>query len=454
MPFVSTNPATGEIIATIEDHRPEEVERRLALAQACYQSYRHSPLEQRSRWLITAAELLEGEMPTLAADLTAEMGKTFSAAKGEIAKCAMALRFYAEHGPSFLADEAIASSASRSGVRYDPIGPVLAVMPWNFPLWQVIRFAAPALMAGNVGLLKHASNVGQTALYLEHLFTRAGFPDGAFQTLMIPSSRVADVIRDERVVAVTLTGSEAAGAAVASVAGSVLKKCVLELGGADPFVVMPSADLDLTGPAAAQGRVQNNGQSCIAAKRFIVTADRAEDFLARFVTEMQAHAIGDPMNPSSTVGPLVSEAQRDEVEAQVDDALAKGATLHCGGKRGEGPGFFYPPTILSGVTKDMRAGQEEIFGPVAVVYVVDSIAEAIELANDTPWGLGASVWASDPAEQQIGIDGIDAGMVFVNSIVASTPELPFGGTKRSGYGRELSVVGMREFMNAKTFFVA
>lgn len=454
MPFVSTNPATGEVYATIADHDAAEVERRLQLAADTFATYRHSALADRARWLTTAAEILEGEAPTLAADVTQEMGKTFAAAKGEVAKCALALRYYAEHGAAFLADEIVSSSASRSGIRYDPIGPVLAVMPWNFPLWQVIRFAAPALMAGNVGLLKHASNVGQTALYLDGLFRRAGFPEGAFQALMVPSSAVKGIIADDRVAAVTLTGSEAAGASVASAAGEVLKKCVLELGGSDPFVVMPSADLARTAASAATGRLQNNGQSCIAAKRFIVTEERAEEFIAAFVAEVESHQVGDPMETATTVGPLVSAAQRDEVEAQVADAVAKGATVHCGGARGEGNGYHYLPTVLTGVTADMRAGREEIFGPVAVVHVVPDVDAAIALANDTPWGLGASVWAEDPAEQQRGIDGIDAGMVFVNAIVASTPELPFGGTKRSGYGRELAAVGMREFMNAKTFYVA
>ena len=454
MPYVSVNPATGEIVSTYDDFTPEEVDRRLGLAAAASTNWRTTSFEDRSRLMTRGAELLEGEIPVVAEMLSREMGKTFAAAKGEASKCAMTMRYYAEHAESMLVEQPIDSPASRSGVRYDPLGVVLAVMPWNFPLWQVIRFAAPALMAGNVGVLKHASNVPESALYLEGLFKRAGFPDGSFVNLFIPGSRVADVIRDERIAAVTLTGSEAAGESVASAAGSVLKKCVLELGGSDPFIVASSADLDRAVPMAVTGRVQNNGQSCIAAKRFIVVEDRAEEFIARFSDAMEAVQVGDPLDPATVVGPLVSADQRDEVAEQVADALAKGAVATAGGSAIDGPGFFYRPTVLTGVTADMRAGVEEIFGPVAVVYVVKDLEEAIALGNDCPWGLGASVWAEDPTEQERAIEAVDAGMVFVNAIVASTPELPFGGIKRSGYGRELSAVGMREFCNAKTVYVA
>lgn len=454
MPFVATNPATGQVIATFEEHSEAEVDCRLQLASDAFAIWRNTPIAHRARSLVTAAELLEGEVPVIAEMLTTEMGKTFGAAKGEVAKCALALRYYAEHGPAMLADEEISSPASRSGLRWDPLGPVLAVMPWNFPLWQAIRFAAPALMAGNVGVLKHASNVPSSAEFLEGLFRRAGLPEGCFVNLFIPASRVAEVIRDERIAAVTLTGSEAAGQAVAAVAGSVLKKCVLELGGSDPFIVADSADLERAVPMAVTGRVQNNGQSCIAAKRFIVVESRAEEFIAAFAEQMDALSVGDPMDPSTHVGPLVSEAQREEIAGQVADALAKGAVAKAGGHAVEGPGYFYQPTVLTGVTEAMRAGVEEIFGPVAVVYVVKDLAEAIAVGNATPWGLGSSVWATDPAEQAQAIEGLEAGMVFVNAIVASTPELPFGGIKRSGYGRELSAMGMREFMNAKTFYVA
>jgi succinate-semialdehyde dehydrogenase/glutarate-semialdehyde dehydrogenase len=454
MPFVSTNPATGQVTATFEDHSPEEVDRRLGLAMSAFGRWRATTPAQRARALTTAAELLESEVPVVAEMLTSEMGKTFASAKGEVSKCAFALRYYAEHGPTMLEEEIIVSPASRSGLRYDPIGPVLAVMPWNFALWQVIRFAAPALMAGNVCVLKHASNVPQAAEFLEGLFRRAGFEEGCFVNLLIPSSRVADVIRDERIAAVTLTGSEAAGQSVAATAGSVLKKCVLELGGSDPFIVAASADLDVTVPLAVTGRVQNNGQSCIAAKRFIVVESQAEEFVARFSAAMDALVVGDPMDPATQVGPLVSESQREEVATQVADALAQGAVATAGGGAVEGPGFYYRPTVLTGVTEDMRAGVEEIFGPVAVVYVVKDLDEAIALGNATPWGLGSSIWATDEAEQRQGIEQLEAGMVFVNAIVASTPQLPFGGIKRSGYGRELSALGMREFTNTKTFYVA
>ena len=454
MPYLSTNPATGEVVATFDDHTEAEVEALVARAAATFQDYRLTSFSDRAMWMRTAAEILEGELPNIAQVLTEEMGKTFNAAKGEVLKCAMTMRYYAEHAEAMLTEESIPTSASRSGVRYDPIGVVLAVMPWNFPLWQVVRFAAPALMAGNVGLLKHASNVPKAALLLEDAFRRAGFPDGCFTNLFLPARRVAALIADDRIAAVTLTGSEAAGQSVGAAAGNALKKCVLELGGSDPFIVCSSADLDRAVPMAVTGRVQNNGQSCIAAKRFLVVANRYDEFLQRFSAEMDALVVGDPMDPATTVGPLVSAQQRDEIAEQVADAVAKGATLNAGGFAPEGPGFFYRPTVLSNVTSDMRAGCEELFGPVAVVERVATLEEAIVVANSTPWGLGASVWATDPTEQELCIRGIEAGMVFVNAIVASTPELPFGGMKRSGYGRELSELGIREFCNTKTIFVA
>ena len=454
MPYATTNPVTGEVEVTFEDHTAAEVDERLALAASTFDAWRRTSFEERSRYMVTAAELLEGELPVTAELLTREMGKTFAAAKGEVAKCAMTMRYYAEHGHEILGEELIPSPATRSGVRYDPLGPVLAVMPWNFPLWQVVRFAAPALMAGNVGVLKHASNVPQVAMYLESLFRRAGFPEGCFVNLLIPGSRVADVIKDDRIAAITITGSEAAGRSVASAAGSALKKCVLELGGSDPFIVASSADLDACVPFAVTGRVQNNGQSCIAAKRFIVVEERADEFIERFSAAMNEVVVGDPMEPATIVGPLVSADQRDEVAGQVADALAKGAVATVGGSAIDGPGFFYQPTVLTGVTDEMRAGNEEVFGPVAVVYRVADLDAAIELANSTRWGLGSSVWATDEVEQARAIELLDAGMVFVNAIVSSTPELPFGGIKHSGYGRELSSLGMREFTNPKTFYVA
>ncbi len=453
MAYISTNPTTGDVVATFEYHTESEVEARVALAAKTFLTYRTTSFEDRAMWMRTAAEIFEGELPNIAQVLTEEMGKTFNAARGEVMKCAMTMRYYAEHAEEMLKEEAIASAASRSGVRYDPLGVVLAVMPWNFPLWQVVRFAAPALMAGNVGLLKHASNVPRAALLLEDAFRRAGFPDGCFTNLFLPASRVAALIGDDRVAAVTLTGSEAAGQSVAAAAGHSLKKCVLELGGSDPFIVADSADLDRAVPMAVTGRVQNNGQSCIAAKRFLVVESRYEEFLARFSAEMDALVVGDPMDPATGVGPLVSAQQRDEIAEQVADAIAKGAVVHAGGTVVDGPGFFYRPTVLTKVDASMRAGCEELFGPVAVVEQVRDLDHAIEVANATPWGLGASVWANDQLEQERAIAGIEAGMVFVNAIVASTPELPFGGIKRSGYGRELSSVGIREFCNAKTVFV-
>ncbi|HVX21866.1 MAG TPA: NADP-dependent succinic semialdehyde dehydrogenase [Acidimicrobiales bacterium] len=454
MPFATTNPATGQVEQTFDDHTPDQVDALLARAAATFADFRRTTFAERARLLTTAAELLEGEIPDVARVLTTEMGKTFASAKGEAAKCANAMRWFADHAERLLADEVIESSAGRSLVRWQPLGPVLAVMPWNFPLWQVVRFAAPALMVGNVGLLKHASNVPQTALYLEDLFRRAGYPDGAFTTLMIGSGDVAKVVADDRVVAVTLTGSEAAGRSVAAAAGDVLKKCVLELGGSDPFVVLPSADLDRAVAVAVQARVQNNGQSCIAAKRFIAHADVYDRFLDRFTDGMAALTVGDPFDPATDVGPLNSAAQRDEVAGQVDDAADRGAVVGCGGHVPDGPGWYYPPTVLSEVTPAMRVFEEEVFGPVAVVERAADVDQAIDLANRTSFGLGSSVWTTDPDEQARCVDRIEAGQVFVNAMVSSTPEMPFGGIKRSGYGRELSALGIKEFCNAKAVWIA
>ena len=454
MAFRTTNPATGEVEQTFADHTAAEVEARLARAAIAAAAWRRTDFAGRARLVVTAAELLEGELPAVARVLTTEMGKTFAAAKGEVAKCALALRWFAEHAERLLADEPIESSAGLSLVRYQPLGVVLAVMPWNFPLWQVVRFAAPALMAGNVGLLKHASNVPQTALLLEDLFRRAGFPEGAFSTLLVGSDEVAGIIADDRVAAVTLTGSERAGQSVGAAAGRALKKCVLELGGSDPFVVMPSADLDKAAATAVTARTQHAGQSCIAAKRFIVAAGVYEEFYDRFRAGMAALRVGDPMDPATDVGPLNSAAQRDEVAAQVDDAKAHGAAVGCGGRVPDGPGFYYPPTVLAEVTPAMRVATEEVFGPVAVVEPAADLDQAIALANDTVYGLGASVWTTEEAERARLVAEIDAGAVFVNAMVASTPEMPFGGIKRSGYGRELSELGIKEFCNAKSVWVA
>jgi succinate-semialdehyde dehydrogenase/glutarate-semialdehyde dehydrogenase len=403
--------------------------------------------------MIGAAELLEGELPAVARMLTTEMGKTFAAAKGEVAKCASAMRYFAEHAESMLATEVVETTASRSEVAYRPMGPVLAVMPWNFPLWQVTRFAAPALMAGNVGLLKHASNVPQTALFLEELFRRAGYPAGVFQTLLVGSDKVEAIIEDDRVRAVTLTGSEGAGRSVAAAAGRALKKSVLELGGSDPFVVLPSADLGRAVAVGVEARVQNNGQSCIAAKRFVVHGDVYEQFTAAFVDAMQALVVGDPLDTATTVGPLALESGRHTVHEQVADAVGHGADVLCGGAPVEGPGWYYQPTVLAGITPAMRVHREEVFGPVAMVYRAEDDDDALRIANDTTFGLGASVWTTDAAEQARFCEGIEAGMVFVNAMVASMPELPFGGVKRSGYGRELAAHGIREFCEVRTRFV-
>ena len=424
MPFTSTNPTTGEVIKDYPGHSPEDVETAMGEAVSAFEQWRSASFKERADLMNHAADLLEGELATVAELLTSEMGKTLVSAKGEVTKCISTMRYYAEHAESMLADEVIATNGSRSGIRYEPLGTILAVMPWNFAMWQAVRFIAPSLMAGNVGILKHASNVPGTAKYLGELFVRAGFPVGVFTNLFIDHQTLATMIADERIAAVTLTGSEGAGKIVGELSGSNLKKCVLELGGSDAFIVASSADLEKTIPLAVTARIQNNGQSCI------------------------------PMDPATVMGPLVSASQRDEIDAQVQDSVAKGAVVRTGGKKPEGKGFFYPPTVLTDVPRDSRAGCEELFGPVAVVEVVESLTEAIELANSTPWGLGGSIWATDQDEIDQAIAGLEAGMVFANAIVASMPELPFGGIKRSGYGRELSTQGIREFTNIKSFYVA
>jgi succinate-semialdehyde dehydrogenase / glutarate-semialdehyde dehydrogenase len=453
MPYATTNPATGEVEKTFATHTPDEVEAILQRAADAFIEYRSTTFAERARHLITAAELLEGEVPDVGRILTTEMGKTFAAAKGEVSKCAMGLRWFAEHAETLLADQLIETSATRSYVHYQPIGAVLAIMPWNFPMWQVIRFAAPALMVGNVGLLKHASNVPETALYLEELFRRAGVPEGVFTNLFVESKDVAKLIEDPRIAAVTLTGSERAGMSVAETAGHSLKKSVLELGGSDPFIVLESADMDLTVRTAVNARTQNNGQSCIAAKRFIVVEPVADEFLRRFTEAMDALVVGDPFDPATDIGPIVTEAQRAELVGQVEDALSEGATVHNGTRDLDGPGWYFPPTVLSGITPDMRVAQQEIFGPVAMVERVPDLTAAIAVANDTTFGLGSSVWTTDEAEIKRCVEEIEAGAVFVNAMVASMPEMPFGGIKRSGFGRELSELGLKEFTNAKTVWI-
>ncbi len=456
MSIATTNPATGEVLKTFDAATPAEIDAAIGRAESAFHTLRGTTLEQRAGWLNAAADLLDAERDEVARTMTTEMGKTYASARAEVGKCAAGARYYAANAAGFLADEpadAPAVGARRAFVRYSPIGPVLAVMPWNFPLWQVMRFAAPALMAGNTGLLKHASNVPQTALYLGDLFTRAGFPAGAFATLLIGSAAVEQVLTDPRVRAATLTGSEGAGRSVAQIAGRELKKTVLELGGSDPFVVMPSADLDAAAEVATTARCQNNGQSCIAAKRFIVHTDVYDDFAERFTRRMAALRVGDPMADTTDVGPLATEQGRDDVAAQVRDAVEAGATVLTGGVAPERPGWWYPPTVVADLTPRMRMWQEEVFGPVAGLYRAADYDEAIALANGTGFGLGANAWTRDEQEQQRFIADLDAGNVFINGMTTSYPQLPFGGVKNSGYGRELSALGMREFCNVKTVWV-
>ncbi|MET7810599.1 NADP-dependent succinic semialdehyde dehydrogenase [Streptomyces sp. NPDC005395] len=456
MPIATVNPANGETLRTYEAMGEEEIERRIELAEATFRTYRTTGFYERAGLMRRAADLLEADRKEIGRVITTEMGKPVKQARAEAAKCAKAMRWYADHAAELLADEepddadVKDSGASRALVRYRPLGPVLAVMPWNFPLWQVIRFAAPALMAGNVGLLKHASNVPQTALYLEDLFHRAGFPEGCFQTLLIGSAQVDDVLRDERVRAATLTGSEPAGRAVASTAGEMIKKTVLELGGSDPFVVMPSADVERAAAVAVTARTQNAGQSCIAAKRFIVHTDVYDAFAERFTEGMRALRVGDPMDEETEVGPLSSEQGLNDLVELVDDAARGGASVLCGGERPDGPGWYYPPTVLAGVTREMRIHREEAFGPVATLYRAADLDEAVLIANDTDFGLSSNVWTRDDADVDRFVRDLEAGGVYVNGMTASHPAFPFGGVKRSGYGRELSGHGIREFCNITT----
>jgi len=454
MPFISINPATEEVNATYDTHSDAHVQAEIGRAHEAFDSWKKLSFADRALLMVRAAELLESEIPVTAELMSSEMGKTFAAAKGEAAKCASTMRYYAEHAESLLLTQNVKTPAKNSGVRYDPIGALFGVMPWNFPLWQITRFVAPNIMAGNVVLIKHAPNVPGCAQYMADLFKRAGFPSGVYTNLFVEIEQVEAIIADPRIQGVTLTGSERAGRSVAALAGKYLKKCVLELGGSDPFIVASSADMDHTIPLAVTARVQNNGQACIAAKRFIVVKDRAEEFTTKFSEAMKAVPVGSPMEPTTVLGPLVNKSQYELITAQVADSISKGAVVHAGGAPLEGKGYFYPATVLSSVPSTSRAGCEELFGPVAVVHVVEDLAAAIELANATPWGLGAMIYATDEKEIHQAIVGIDAGMVFANANVASMPELPFGGTKSSGFGRELGANGIREFMNAKTFYVA
>ncbi|MCU1587885.1 MAG: Aldehyde Dehydrogenase, partial [Frankiales bacterium] len=442
---------------TFDPMTDAEVEERLARAAAAAGVLRATTFADRATWARRAADLLHEDSPSLASLMTTEMGKTIRASELEIAKCAGGLRYYAEHAARMLADQPVDGApvkASRALVRWQPLGVVLAVMPWNFPLWQAMRFAAPALMAGNVGLLKHASNVPQTALYLEDLFRRAGFPDGAFQTLLVGSDRVDALLRDPRVAAATLTGSTPAGQAVASTAGAVLKPTVLELGGSDPFVVMPSADLPRAAEIATIARCQNNGQSCIAAKRFLVHEEVYDEFVGLFAKELSALVLGDPHDPATTLGPLATEQGRIDVEELVADAVEHGAQVLVGGQRPERPGWYYPATLVAEVTPQMRMYREEVFGPVAQVHRVQSLDEALAIANDSEFGLGSNIWTRDEEEAERFVNEVQAGMVFVNGMTTSYSELPFGGIRASGYGRELSDLGIKAFCNAKTVWVA
>ena len=454
MAIATINPANGEVIKTFQPLSEAEIEKKLQLAVSLFRAERRTPFAVRARRMVRAAEILERDKDKFAHLMTLEMGKTYKSAVAEAVKCTTACRYYAENAERFLADEVVETGARKSFIRYLPIGPILAVMPWNFPFWQVVRFAAPALMAGNVGLLKHASNVPQCALAIEALFFEAGFPEGAFQTLLVGSGQVDAILNDPRVVAATLTGSEQAGIQVGVGAAKRIKKVVLELGGSDPFIVMPSADLDAAVATAVQARVQNNGQSCIAAKRFIVAEPIAEEFERRFVAKMQGLEVGDPFDEKTELGPLSTPDAVKDLDGEVQKTVKAGAKVLTGGYPLKRPGNYYAPTVLSNIPKNSPAYGEELFGPVASVFRVKDQDEAIRLANDVRFGLGASAWTNDEKERERFINELEAGMVFINKMVASDPRIPFGGVKQSGHGRELGLVGIREFVNAKTVWIA
>jgi succinate-semialdehyde dehydrogenase/glutarate-semialdehyde dehydrogenase len=451
MAIASVNPATGETIRTFEALNDAAIDAALARSVSALRVNRARGFHERASRMTRAAEILEERQKELGRLITIEMGKPVKAAIAEVVKCANNCRYYAEHAQSYLADEHVKTDAKETFIRYEPMGTILAVMPWNFPFWQVFRFAAPALMAGNVAVLKHASNVPQCALAIEEVFRDAGFTDFEFQTLLITSEQVEGVITDERIKAVTLTGSEPAGASVASIAAKHIKKAVLELGGSDPFIVMPSANLSEAVSTAVKARIVNNGQSCIAAKRFIVHESIADEFEKRFVAAMEALKVGDPLDESNDVGPLATPQIADDIEKQVRDSVAAGATLLTGGKRN---GNYYAPTVLARIPPSAPAAREETFGPVASIFRVADINDAIAIANDSPFGLGASVWTNDRTEMDRFIDAIETGQLFINAMVASDPRVPFGGTKHSGFGRELGVYGIREFVNVKTVWIA
>jgi succinate-semialdehyde dehydrogenase/glutarate-semialdehyde dehydrogenase len=453
MPITSVNPATGRTMRSYEPHDTKDIEIRLARAVTAQAEFRSTSFDHRAAILHRAADELESRLPELARLMTLEMGKPIGAAEAEAAKCAWVCRWYADNAGRLLGDEEVATNARHSFVRFEPLGTVLAVMPWNFPFWQVFRFAAPALAAGNAGLLKHASNVPGCALAIEQVMRAAGAPNGMFQTLLVGSDRVEELVRDPRIRAVTLTGSDPAGRAVARSAGDALKKTVLELGGSDPFVVLEDADLESAISTAVTARTLNNGQSCIAAKRFLVAEPIADEFERRFSDAMGALSVGDPLDPATDVGPLATAAIRDELAAQVAATVDAGGRLLVGGEPLPGPGYFYPPTVVADPPPGSPLRMEETFGPAAAVLRFGSVERAIELANETEFGLGASVWTRDPDSAARFIDGIETGSVFVNGMVASDPRLPFGGVKNSGYGRELAAYGLREFLNIKTVWI-
>jgi succinate-semialdehyde dehydrogenase / glutarate-semialdehyde dehydrogenase len=454
MAIATINPANGEVIKTFEPHNDEEIALKLDLAEQSFQKYRFLSFSQRAEWMQSAADILLQDKAQFAKLMTLEMGKTYKSAIAEVEKCALVCRYYAENAADLLKDNYVQTDANKSFVKYQPIGVILAVMPWNFPFWQVFRFIAPTLMAGNVGLLKHASNVPQCALAIEDVIQRAGFPQGAFQTLLIPANKVANVMSDDRVKAATLTGSEFAGASLASVAGKQIKKTVLELGGSDPFIVLESANIEAAVATATTARMLNNGQSCIAAKRFIVAESVADEFEKLLLEKFQSLKVGDPMHPETDIGPLATPDILKDLDQQVQVCIQNGGKILTGGHPLSNiPGNFYPPTIIIDIPPDSAIAKDEFFGPVAMLFRVPNIDVAIKIANSTPFGLGASAWTTNTEEQQRLIEEIEAGAVFINDMVKSDPRLPFGGIKRSGYGRELSTQGIHEFVNVKTVWV-
>jgi succinate-semialdehyde dehydrogenase/glutarate-semialdehyde dehydrogenase len=454
MAFETCNPATGAVVATFDNMSDLQIEAALAASMAAHKTLKSWTMDQRKAAMHRVADILEDEAQQLGAIITLEMGKTLKSAILEVKKCAMGCRYYADNAAAMMEDEPVQAASTQSYKRYLPMGPIMVVMPWNYPLWQVYRFVGPALMAGNTGILKHASNVPQCGLSVEDVVRRAGFPEGALQNVFVTTDQVGEMLRDDRIRAATLTGSERAGASVASICGQEIKPTVLELGGSDAFIVMPSADVDKAVSTAIKARTQNCGQSCIAGKRFIIHADIYDEFRTKFKAGFEALTVGDPHDPASDIGPLVSDRARSEIIQQVESAIKDGAVRVTGGELIDGPGFFFRPGILENIPKTSKAYYEEIFGPVAILFKVDSIQAAIDLANDSPFGLGSSIFTHDKAEQDLAINEIEAGATFVNSMTASHPALPFGGVKRSGYGRELAAEGLRAFCNVKTVSIA